>query len=389
MSLQLLQSYGQEDNDETESESSPNDDIQPDCERYSNGNKFHKTESNTRNLENLSENEMNQKTSNGCKEEPITAIPITAIRKKSSYQIESVPFDRGDLDFLNDYQNLMDNFSSIETQSYCQKYELNLAREPDFKQNQELERFKERELNSEIARKQNKNGKLKRELNPNSSCELNNSETREVKRVRTFEHEVGNWSSFFYVPYPNSADLLKILQPHLSKFESEGFSLCKDFHISLSRTLVLKHFMIDSVFLSMKPLLFKLNYAQCLLEGVKPFQNDEKTTSFISLTVATGSNLLNQIIDIINKKVCDVYKFPHFYEDRDLHMSLFWKNGPIDEVAFQLARDLDQILDQYTAEQGTMYFSAVYDDVLTFEIEEVIFKSGCKTMLLPLNCIKN
>ena len=212
-----------------------------------------------------------------------------------------------------------------------------------------------------------------------------NNGLQEFKRVRTFDHEVGNWSSFFYVPYPNFEDLYQILRPHLSEFESCGFHLCNDFHISLSRTIVLKYFMIDAVFLAMKPLIMSLNSTQCLLAGVKPYENNEKTTSFLSVTVATGSNLMNKVIDLIDKKVCDFYKFPRFYKDRDLHMSVFWKNGPIDEVAHRMATKLDQILDQCTAEQGTMYFSAVYDDVLTFDVEEVNFKSGCKTLILPLN----
>ena len=208
-----------------------------------------------------------------------------------------------------------------------------------------------------------------------------------AKRIRTFEHEVGNWASYFYVPFPNARDIFNLLESHLHEFESEGFYLCKDFHISLSRTLVLKHFMINAVFLSMKPLVFQLKSSQCLLAGVKPFQNEEKTTSFLSLSVVTGVNLLNSMIELIDKYVCRLYNLPTFYEDRDLHMSLFWKNGPIEKTHFLMAKKLDQVLDQHTAEQGNMFFSAIYDDILNFEIEEIVFKSGCKPMILPL-CIE-
>ena len=215
-------------------------------------------------------------------------------------------------------------------------------------------------------------------------CSVGIKEEIPAKRMRTFEHEVGIWSSIFYVPYPNYKDLCNLLEPYMQEFKTQGFYLCEDFHISLSKTLILKHFMINSVFLSMKPMVFNLKSAECFLAGIKPYQNDEKTTSFLALTVAAGINLLDRFVDLIDQRVCDIYKLPKYYTDRDYHMSLFWKNGPIDDQHYRMAKRLDEILDQKTAQQGNMFFSAPYDDLLNFDIEEIVFKSGCKLMLLPL-----
>ena len=142
--------------------------------------------------------------------------------------------------------------------------------------------------------------------------------------------------------------------------------------------------MIDAVFLSMKPLVFNLKPAECFLAGVKPYQNDEKTTSFLALTIAAGNNLLDRFVDLIDQRVCAFYNLPKYYTHRDYHMSIFWKVGPIDDQADQMAKKLDDILDQNTAEQGNMFFSAPYDDLLNFDIDEIVFKSGCKLMALPL-----
>lgn len=65
-------------------------------------------------------------------------------------------------------------------------------------------------------------------------------------RVRGFKHERGNWATYVFVPI--SGDLLEDLQEsclaQISKLTD--FKTCAEFHISLSKTIVLQYHLIDA-----------------------------------------------------------------------------------------------------------------------------------------------
>ena len=167
-----------------------------------------------------------------------------------------------------------------------------------------------------------------------------------------------------------------------------GFHLIEEPHISLSRTLVLKHFMINAVLQSLRPALWRHSGAEASLAGgACLLENEERTTTFLALRLVSGSSLLDRLVDDVDREACDLFGLPRYYTDRCYHMSLFWRPGGMARLtpaARALQTRLDDLLDQVTASQGDMYLSSPLDDLLQFDVDQIMFKSGCKLFRIPL-----
>lgn len=155
------------------------------------------------------------------------------------------------------------------------------------------------------------------------NCELHSG------RIRSFPHVRGNWASFVYIQYTgeeNFLNLINKLQTQLSDIDEPCFK-CDDFHISLSKTIVLQYHLITSFTSSLQTILSNTGSFKLLFDTVKIYCNEENTRTFIALEVDHSSNkyLLN-ITDKIDN-ILKEYKLPTFYENPSFHMSILWING--------------------------------------------------------------
>ncbi|PSN39436.1 hypothetical protein C0J52_12355 [Blattella germanica] len=97
-------------------------------------------------------------------------------------------------------------------------------------------------------------------------------------------------------------------------------------HVSLTRTVVLRHHWIDSFIESVRECFRDFPSFSLGFNTVKVYCNDEKTRTFIGLTVAEGHKSLTASVNILNKCLAD-FKLPPFYKEASFHMSVAWCVG--------------------------------------------------------------
>ncbi|XP_059054114.1 U6 snRNA phosphodiesterase 1 [Achroia grisella] len=205
---------------------------------------------------------------------------------------------------------------------------------------------------SDCDTKSTKNKKLKLRLpdlsavpvipteNYTDNCDLH------AGRLRSFPHVRGNWSSFVYIQYTEDEDFLKLFKKLQAKvFEIDGSCYkCDDFHISLSKTVVLQYHLITSFSTTLQKILsdfesFKLSY-----DSVKIYCNEENTRTFVALEVDHFSKkYLMHMTDKIDN-VLKEYNLPTFYENPSFHMSILWLNGNKKAQLINILDNLNDIL---------------------------------------------
>lgn len=147
-------------------------------------------------------------------------------------------------------------------------------------------------------------------------------------RVRTFPHMEGNWASYVYIPVSPDKRLQAFLKELLLCLQPLNFQLIDDPHISLSRTVCIRHHWIEPLTESLKDQFHLLESCLCDIQTVKLFTNDEKTRTFLSLAVLSeGTKLLlyTAAIDTCFKE----FKLPSYYQNPSYHMSILWCVGDV------------------------------------------------------------
>lgn len=90
-------------------------------------------------------------------------------------------------------------------------------------------------------------------------------------------------------------------------------SLAPEFHISLTRTVVLKFHWIDSFVASLKKLFLETKRFVIELQDVKLYLNDEKDRTFMAIRCASVDDSLDKLTEALNKLLTE-YQLPPFYE---------------------------------------------------------------------------
>ncbi|GFG35056.1 hypothetical protein Cfor_07657 [Coptotermes formosanus] len=133
-------------------------------------------------------------------------------------------------------------------------------------------------------------------------------------RIRSFPHERGNWATYVYIPFEPG--------PAVSSFVDVVLECCKtvvllkpvdELHISLTRTVVLRHHWIKSFNESVQQCIKELPSFSLDFNTVGVYCNEEKTRTFIGLTVAAGHKSLTAAVTMLNNCLAD-FKLPPFYK---------------------------------------------------------------------------
>ncbi|KAJ8716099.1 hypothetical protein PYW08_013384 [Mythimna loreyi] len=189
-------------------------------------------------------------------------------------------------------------------------------------------------------------------------------------RLRSFPHVRGNWATFVYVNYCQQSEAIcnlidKLEEAIIKKVES--CHRCDDFHISLSKTFVLKYHLISTFRSSLHKCLTNVESFDLGFAAVRIYCNEDRTRTFIALDVDpfTHKHLLNVL-----KKIDDVlteFQLPTFYENPFFHMSVLWVNG-------DKKSELDGILDVL----NEILYQETEKSLETVLIETIHCKSGNK-----------
>lgn len=94
----------------------------------------------------------------------------------------------------------------------------------------------------------------------------------------------------------------------------ENGKLFDEFHISLTRTVVLKFHWINSFVEGLKEICKNLNSFTVELKDIKVYCNDDRTRTFLGIT-CENNKALKSITETLNK-LLNEYQLPCFYEVR-------------------------------------------------------------------------
>jgi len=198
-------------------------------------------------------------------------------------------------------------------------------------------------------------------------------------RIRSFEHERGNWASFIYYPVKMSASFENIIDDIFDVLNLDNeFKNVKDVHLSLSKTLVLRHHWIDPLKKQLNKVMSNVTPFWCQFNAVKFYCNDENTRTFIGFEVFSEMNQLNNLVKIIDDCLKE-YKLPLYYEDPSFHLSFGWTLGD----ASKLISNKCKIQIQEIIDENRMLDS---QDFLLF-INHLNFKAGNNVFEIKFNQI--
>jgi len=151
-------------------------------------------------------------------------------------------------------------------------------------------------------------------------------------KVRTFPHEEGDWPSFVYIPVKVSENLQALLNALVKKANEmlpgiESISI-KDLHISLSRTVSLRHYWIEVIVAKLKESFYGMQSFIYHLDLLEVYTNDDRTRSFIGFRIMIGEEQLKRLSKKVDG-VLEEFGLPTYYENPIFHISFAWYLGDI------------------------------------------------------------
>ncbi|KAK1135605.1 hypothetical protein K0M31_000194 [Melipona bicolor] len=170
-------------------------------------------------------------------------------------------------------------------------------------------------------------------------------------RVRSFKHERGNWATLIYIDYKPNEDMLSWMFSVLREVPIKCNIFSEQFHISLSRTLILKFHWIESFVEEVKKLCEQTDQFSLELSNVKAYTNEERTRTFLGIECVDYKGVLDQFVRNVNKFLTE-YDLPSFYDDFSYHISFLWCLGNelsiLDDQTHTLTMKLNQFLVEHT-----------------------------------------
>ncbi|KAJ8343871.1 hypothetical protein SKAU_G00312000 [Synaphobranchus kaupii] len=195
-------------------------------------------------------------------------------------------------------------------------------------------------------------------------------------RVRSFQHERGNWATHVYLPYSADDGFLDLVGEMMQVVSARGLSLtwAEEFHVSLSQTVILRHHWIQPFVLSLRTGLASSPRMVCLAEKMKVYINEEKTRTFLGVEITTGHAQLLEVMRAVDRTM-EEFSLSTFYKNPSFHISLAWSVGDCaDRLRSECLQELQATLDSH--EDGSF--------LLRFDCDELRCKSGNKVFTFPL-----
>nr|XP_022901982.1 U6 snRNA phosphodiesterase [Onthophagus taurus] len=161
-------------------------------------------------------------------------------------------------------------------------------------------------------------------------------------RIRSFPHERDSWATYVYIscePNEGIQHIIKLIDEHIPDIKSTS-----DFHISLTKVVVLRYHWIESFVTTLKDNLGLMKRFLIMFDSLKVYCNEDRTRTFIGFVVKTGYDTLAKLVEILDKCLNE-FRLPKFYEEKRFHMSIAWCLGDQEENIKQILPELnDQLL---------------------------------------------
>ncbi|XP_070575818.1 U6 snRNA phosphodiesterase 1-like [Ptychodera flava] len=185
---------------------------------------------------------------------------------------------------------------------------------------------------------------------------IEDGSTQHQGRIRSFPHEQGNWATFVYIPVDLGGQFHRLISSLLDCLPSNlEMQPVDDFHVSLSRTVVIRHHWINGLVESLRENIGGYHSFQIMFEKIEFYTNDEQTRSFLGLkTNSLGSESLLSLTSQIDSSLAE-FKLPPFYKNPSFHMSIAWCLGDIrSKVNCDVQRSLQKTFDEVVFEDPAL-----------------------------------
>lgn len=192
-------------------------------------------------------------------------------------------------------------------------------------------------------------------------------------RTRSFPHQAGNWATYVYVPFDPGTVFLDLATVLTQKCDDVTMVLAEHFHISVSRTVVIRYHWIANLVASLRKSINGLESFQLSLNCLEVYCNEDKTRTFLGLKIDSGVEKLKRIVRIIDTLYAD-FKLPAFYESPSFHMSIAWCVG-------DKSRELEKLMPRLQLECENYVLKS--EECRTAEVKGVELKTGNKTFSIP------
>ncbi|XP_044269184.1 U6 snRNA phosphodiesterase [Tribolium madens] len=184
-------------------------------------------------------------------------------------------------------------------------------------------------------------------------------------RLRSFPHERGNWATYVYIPYEANEGLQRLISriADLSQVENIELKFFDSFHLSLTRTVVLRHHLIEPFVNTIRENISHFNKFIVMFDSLEVYTNEEKTRTFLGLQIKTGYDSLVKLIQCLDHCLGE-FKLQKFYENPSFHISIAWCLGDATEkfksIIGDLNHELEQLMNEFSQENWYIYVEEVF-----------------------------
>ncbi|XP_050301754.1 U6 snRNA phosphodiesterase 1 [Anthonomus grandis grandis] len=196
-------------------------------------------------------------------------------------------------------------------------------------------------------------------------------------RVRSFPHERGNWATFVYIPFEATTgvtDLLAFIQEIVP--ENLDLKISDNFHISLTKTVVLKYHWITPFVQGVKENIKLFRKFFILFDSIQVYCNEERTRTFLGIQIKSGHDSLIKLVQLLDRCLLE-YGLPVFYKDPSFHLSIAWcvgdKKETLQTYLPKINQKFSELMQSHPQEEFYIY------------VNSLLCKSGNKYFQLMLN----
>lgn len=176
--------------------------------------------------------------------------------------------------------------------------------------------------------------------------------SRNDGKVRSFAHERGNWATYVFVPFDPDLGMTTLLSK-LTQTASVDLKQIDHFHISLSKTVILRHHWIDSLIDDVRNKIAIIKSFVICFDGLAVYKNEEKTRTFLGLKIKSGFDPLAKLVSFVDDSLME-FNLQTFYKTPSFHMSIAWTVGDketyFNEILPELNALLQEVLEEHPEE---------------------------------------
>lgn len=195
-------------------------------------------------------------------------------------------------------------------------------------------------------------------------------------RIRSFPHERGNWATHVFIEYDLDVSCDELFLQLLDILPE--LVLITDLHISVSKTVILRHHWIQPFVDSLKNKLQHISRFFMTLDSLKFYTNEEKTRTFLGIQLNQGTQQLREIVKCVDSCL-EEFSLPTFYKEPSFHISIGWCLGDRVQTLSEKLPKLQDTLDSYYQNDN--------QQMTVIKVDQIKCRTGNKLFIIPLHKI--